>query len=236
MEFQFGTNWATYSRFVGDVFGSATGRRGDLRLLPRVRLPGGAALRLGQGRPADALLRHLMVALGAHFSAIWIIVANSWQQTPAAYHIVDRASRPPRRDPQLLGRRLQPQHPRPPRPHPHGRLAGRRVLRDLASRLLPAQAGTTRTSPGRSMKIALVVAALASLGQLVTGHTSADRRRRATSRPSWPPSRAIYETGSRPTSRCRLGRRGERDRSSGSRSRACSAGWCTATPTPVIRA
>jgi cytochrome d ubiquinol oxidase subunit I len=31
-----------------------------------------------------------MVALGAHFSAIWIVVANSWQQTPAGYHLVER--------------------------------------------------------------------------------------------------------------------------------------------------
>jgi cytochrome d ubiquinol oxidase subunit I len=31
-----------------------------------------------------------MVALGAHFSAIWIVVANSWMQTPAGYHIVER--------------------------------------------------------------------------------------------------------------------------------------------------
>ena len=29
-----------------------------------------------------------MVCLGAHFSAVWIVVANSWMQTPAGYHIV----------------------------------------------------------------------------------------------------------------------------------------------------
>ena len=38
MEFQFGTNWAAYSRFVGDIFGAPAGGRGGLRLLPRVVL------------------------------------------------------------------------------------------------------------------------------------------------------------------------------------------------------
>ena len=46
LEFEFGTNWATYSRFVGDIFGSALAADGDLRVFPRIRVSGDPALRL----------------------------------------------------------------------------------------------------------------------------------------------------------------------------------------------
>jgi cytochrome d ubiquinol oxidase subunit I len=88
MEFQFGTNWATYSRFVGDVFGSALAAEGIFAFF----LESGflAILLFGWNRvsPKFHFFSTVMVALGAHFSAIWIVVANSWQQTPAGYHIV----------------------------------------------------------------------------------------------------------------------------------------------------
>lgn len=88
MEFQFGTNWATYSRYVGDVFGSALAAEGIFAFF----LESGflAILLFGWDRvkPRTHFLASLMVALGAHFSAIWIVVANSWQQTPAGFHIV----------------------------------------------------------------------------------------------------------------------------------------------------
>lgn len=88
MEFEFGTNWATYSRFVGDVFGSALAAEGIFAFF----LESGflAVLVFGWDRvsPRMHFLSTVMVALGSMFSAIWIIVANSWQQTPAGYHIV----------------------------------------------------------------------------------------------------------------------------------------------------
>ena len=55
MEFEFGTNWATYSRFVGDVFGSALAAEGHFCVFPRIRLSRRAAVRLGQGGPQNAL-------------------------------------------------------------------------------------------------------------------------------------------------------------------------------------
>jgi len=64
MEFEFGTNWATYSKYVGDIFGSALAAEGIF------------AFALESG------------FLGSLFSAVWIVVANSWQQTPAGYRIV----------------------------------------------------------------------------------------------------------------------------------------------------
>lgn len=88
MEFQFGTNWAVYSRFVGDVFGSALAAEGLFAFF----LESGflAVLVFGWDRvsPKFHLLSTIMVALGSIFSAVWIIVANSWQQTPAGHHIV----------------------------------------------------------------------------------------------------------------------------------------------------
>lgn len=88
MEFQFGTNWAAYSRFVGDVFGSALAAEGIFAFF----LESGflAVLVFGWDRvgPRMHFFATLMVALGSIFSAIWIVVANSWQQTPAGHHIV----------------------------------------------------------------------------------------------------------------------------------------------------
>ncbi len=90
MEFQFGTNWAAYSRFVGDIFGSALAAEGIFAFF----LESGflAVLLFGwdKVKPKTHFLATVMVSLGAHFSAIWIVVANSWQQTPAGYHIVER--------------------------------------------------------------------------------------------------------------------------------------------------
>jgi len=88
MEFEFGTNWATYSRYVGDIFGSALAAEGIFAFF----LESGflAVVLFGWNRVGKKM--HLfstwMVCLGAHFSAIWIVVANSWMQTPAGYHIV----------------------------------------------------------------------------------------------------------------------------------------------------
>jgi cytochrome bd ubiquinol oxidase subunit I len=88
MEFEFGTNWAAYSRFVGDVFGSALAAEGIFAFF----LESGflAILVFGWDRvsPLMHLFSTLMVFLGSVFSAVWIVVANSWQQTPAGYHIV----------------------------------------------------------------------------------------------------------------------------------------------------
>ncbi len=59
MEFEFGTNWATYSRFVGDIFGSALAAEGFFAFFLESGFPGGAALRLEQGGTEAALLRHV---------------------------------------------------------------------------------------------------------------------------------------------------------------------------------
>jgi cytochrome d ubiquinol oxidase subunit I len=88
MEFEFGTNWATYSRYVGDVFGSALAAEGIFAFF----LESGflAVLLFGWDKVGRKMhfFATCMVCLGAHFSAIWITVANSWMQTPAGFHLV----------------------------------------------------------------------------------------------------------------------------------------------------
>jgi cytochrome d ubiquinol oxidase subunit I len=87
MEFQFGTNWAAYSRYVGDVFGAALAAEGIFAFF----LESGflALLVFGWDKvsPRMHFFSTLMVALGSIFSAIWIVVAISWQQTPAGFAI-----------------------------------------------------------------------------------------------------------------------------------------------------
>ncbi|MGD2135168.1 MAG: cytochrome ubiquinol oxidase subunit I [Gemmatimonadales bacterium] len=85
MEFQFGTNWARYSAFVGDVFGAPLAAEGIFAFFLESTFLG--LYLFGRGRVPKAV--HwgsiLMVAVGATISAFWILVANSWQQTPAGY-------------------------------------------------------------------------------------------------------------------------------------------------------
>ncbi|MFC0262899.1 cytochrome ubiquinol oxidase subunit I [Fontibacter flavus] len=89
MEFEFGTNWSTYSRFVGDVFGSPLAAEGIFAFF----LESGflAILLFGWNRvkPGMHLFATIMVAVGSILSGFWIVVANSWQQTPVAYEIVE---------------------------------------------------------------------------------------------------------------------------------------------------
>src|SRR6476659_9916188 len=88
MEFEFGTNWATYSRYVGDIFGSALAAEGIFAFALESGFLG--ILLFGWTRVSSRVhfFATIMVFLGSMFSAVWIVVANSWQQTPAGFHIV----------------------------------------------------------------------------------------------------------------------------------------------------
>ncbi|MDR1729002.1 MAG: cytochrome ubiquinol oxidase subunit I [Acidobacteriota bacterium] len=89
MEFQFGTNWAIYSRYVGDVFGSILASEAIFAFF----LESGflALLLFGWDKvsPKWHFFSTLMVSLGSIVSALWIIVAISWQQTPAGFVLRD---------------------------------------------------------------------------------------------------------------------------------------------------
>lgn len=86
--FAFGNNWSRYSSFVGDVFGSALGAEGIFAFFLEAGFLG--VMLFGWERVSKKVhyLSTICVTLGAHFSAIWIIIANSWMQTPAGFKIV----------------------------------------------------------------------------------------------------------------------------------------------------
>ncbi|MEI7592964.1 MAG: cytochrome ubiquinol oxidase subunit I [Actinomycetes bacterium] len=88
-EFEFGTNWSQYSRFVGNIFGSLLAAEGIFAFM----LEGGflGLMLFGGSRLGNRmwLFATSMVVLGATFSAAWIVMANSWMQTPQGYEIKD---------------------------------------------------------------------------------------------------------------------------------------------------
>lgn len=85
MEFQFGTNWAEYAKYVGDIFGSPLAAEIVFAFFLESTFL--ALYLFGRSRVSAAVhwFSILMVAVGATISAFWILVANSWQQTPAGY-------------------------------------------------------------------------------------------------------------------------------------------------------
>jgi cytochrome d ubiquinol oxidase subunit I len=87
MEFQFGTNWSRYSAFVGDIFGAPLAAEAILAFFLESTFLG---LLLFGGRRIGSGLRALaacLVAGGAALSGLWIIIANSWMQTPAGFQV-----------------------------------------------------------------------------------------------------------------------------------------------------
>ncbi len=93
MEFQFGTNWAEYSKYVGDIFGSLLAFEAVIAFFLESTFLG--LYLFGRGRVPKWVtwISVLMVAVGATISAFWILVANSWQQTPAGYILNETTGR-----------------------------------------------------------------------------------------------------------------------------------------------
>ncbi|MDA8126639.1 MAG: cytochrome ubiquinol oxidase subunit I [Deltaproteobacteria bacterium] len=87
MEFSFGTNWSNYSRAVGDVFGPLLAAEGVIAFFLESVFIG--VLLFGRRRVSPGMYwwSALLVFIGGHLSAFWIVVANSWMQTPAGYEI-----------------------------------------------------------------------------------------------------------------------------------------------------
>ena len=87
MEFQFGTNWAEYSKFVGDIFGAPLAAEAIFAFFLESGFLG--LYLFGRNKVSKGVhwFSALMVAVGSTLSAFWIIVAGSWMQTPAGYVI-----------------------------------------------------------------------------------------------------------------------------------------------------
>lgn len=82
MEFEFGTNWANYSWFVGDIFGAPLAIEGLFAFFLEATFF--AVMFFGWDRVSKKfhLFSTWMVALGSNLSAFWILVANGWMQHP----------------------------------------------------------------------------------------------------------------------------------------------------------
>ncbi|MGB3237664.1 MAG: cytochrome ubiquinol oxidase subunit I [Geitlerinemataceae cyanobacterium] len=89
MEFQFGTNWAPFSEAVGDFFGSILGFEASMAFMLEAGFLGIMLFGWERVPPPIHYLATIMVAFGANLSTFWILVANSWLQTPAGGVFVD---------------------------------------------------------------------------------------------------------------------------------------------------
>jgi cytochrome d ubiquinol oxidase subunit I len=87
LEFQFGTNWSRYSEFVGDIFGSPLAAEAIFAFFLESTFLG--VLIFGREKVSKRfyMISTFLVFLGSVLSAFWIIVANSWMQTPAGFEI-----------------------------------------------------------------------------------------------------------------------------------------------------
>ena len=83
LEFQFGTNWSGFSRAGGDFFGHMLGYEAAMAFMLEASFIGIMMFGWKRVSPQLHLFATSMVAFGASLSAFWIMVANSWMQTPA---------------------------------------------------------------------------------------------------------------------------------------------------------
>ncbi|MEO0036573.1 MAG: hypothetical protein RLZZ501_2596 [Pseudomonadota bacterium] len=82
MEFEFGTNWAYYSHYVGDVFGAPLAIEGLMAFFLESTFIGLFFLGWDKLSKRQHLMVTFFTALGSNLSALWILVANGWMQNP----------------------------------------------------------------------------------------------------------------------------------------------------------
>lgn len=82
MEFEFGTNWAYYSQYVGDVFGAPLAIEGLMAFFLESTLVGMFFLSWDRLSKRQHLAVTFFMAIGTNLSALWILIANAWMQNP----------------------------------------------------------------------------------------------------------------------------------------------------------
>src|SRR5882672_7175203 len=82
MEFQFGTNWAYYSHYVGDIFGAPLAIEGLMAFFLESTFVGLFFFGWNRLSKVAHLVVTFLVAIGSSFSALWILIANAWMQYP----------------------------------------------------------------------------------------------------------------------------------------------------------
>jgi cytochrome bd ubiquinol oxidase subunit I len=82
MEFQFGTNWAYYSHYVGDIFGAPLAIEGLMAFFLESTFIGLFFFGWDKLSKPKHLMVTLLMAIGTNLSALWILIANGWMQNP----------------------------------------------------------------------------------------------------------------------------------------------------------
>ncbi|MEF2154980.1 cytochrome ubiquinol oxidase subunit I [Luteimonas sp. FXH3W] len=82
MEFQFGTNWAYYSHYVGDIFGAPLALEGLMAFFLESTFVGLFFFGWDRLSKVQHLMATTLLALGTNLSALWILIANGWMQNP----------------------------------------------------------------------------------------------------------------------------------------------------------
>lgn len=172
MEFEFGTNWSAYSRYVGDVFGSALAAEGIFAFF----LESGflAVLVFGWDKvsPKVHFFSTCMVSFGSMLSAVWIVVANSWMQTPVGFHIVGEGINARAEITDFWGMVFNPSSmERLAHVLSGAWLAGATLVLSVSAYYIIKQRHLDIARP--SMKIAILLLSFAAYFQLFTGHQSA---------------------------------------------------------------
>ncbi|MQP24835.1 cytochrome ubiquinol oxidase subunit I [Flavobacterium sp. LMO8] len=173
MEFEFGTNWAVYSSYVGDIFGSALAAEGLFAFGLESTFLGILIFGWNRVSPKVHFISTIGVFLGSMFSAVWIVVANSWQQTPAGYHIVGEGFNARAEVTDFWAMVFNPSSvDRIIHVWQGAFLAGAFMV--LSVHAYYIRKGKFVELSKIAFKIALVVATVVSFTQLISGHSSAD--------------------------------------------------------------
>ncbi len=168
MEFQFGMNWADYSRFVGDIFGAPLAAEGIFSFFLESTFLGVLIFGWNRFSPKMLWFASLMVAVGSTLSALWIIIANSWMQTPAGFEIM--GNRAVLTD--FFAAALNPSTlPRYLHTINAALMTGAFFVVGVSAWYLIKKRHFRFAS--ESLKLGLIVAVLATIGQLLNGHYSA---------------------------------------------------------------
>jgi cytochrome d ubiquinol oxidase subunit I len=86
MEFQFGTNWAYFSHYVGDIFGVPLAIEGLMAFFLEASFIGLFFFGWDRLSRRQHLIVTWLVAIGSNLSALWILIANAWMQNPIGAH------------------------------------------------------------------------------------------------------------------------------------------------------
>jgi cytochrome d ubiquinol oxidase subunit I len=82
LEFQFGTNWAYYSHYVGDIFGAPLAIEGLMAFFLESTFIGLFFFGWDRLSKYQHLMVTMLMAIGTNLSALWILIANGWMQNP----------------------------------------------------------------------------------------------------------------------------------------------------------